>query len=566
MGVQGDGGAAIYNAALNRRQALMGNSGARALVKNFRVFSLAAFACIGGVLYGYNQGMFSGVLAMPSFKQHMGAYDPLDANASQTKKGWLTAILELGAWFGTLFSGFMAEAISRKYGIIVACCIFIIGVVVQACSISAGYSAILGGRFVTGMGVGSLSMIVPIYNSEVAPPEVRGALVALQQLAICFGIMVSFWIDYGTNYIGGTKLGEQSDASWLVPVCLQIFPCLCLLVGMLFMPFSPRWLVHHDREDEAKRILSVLRGLPIDHELIELEFLEIKAQSLFEKRSIAEQFPQLREQTVWNMFRLQFVAIKSLFTSKSMLKRSAIATITMFFQQWTGINAVLYYAPTIFSDLGQTSNTVSLLATGVVGIVMFIATVPAVLWVDRIGRKPVLIAGAIGMATCHIIIAILFAKNSNDWPHHQAAGWAAIAMVWLFVVHFGYSWGPCAWIIIAEIWPLSTRPYGVSLGASSNWMNNFIIGQVTPDMLQGITYGTYILFGLLTYIGAAFIYFFVPETKRLTLEEMDIIFGSEGTARADFERMEEINNEIGLNAILYSHQPDEVVTVEAEKS
>jgi hypothetical protein len=132
---------------------------------------------------------------------------------------------------------------------------------------------------------------------------------------------------------------------------------------------------------------------------------------------------------------------------------------------------VLYYAPTIFQQLGQTSNTVSLLATGVVGIVMFVATVPAVLWVDR---KPVLITGAIGMATCHIIIAVLFAKNADSWPEHQAAGWAAVAMVWLFVVHFGYSWGPCAWIIIAEIWPLSSRPYGVSLGASSNWMNNFM--------------------------------------------------------------------------------------------
>ncbi|RFU76013.1 quinate permease [Trichoderma arundinaceum] len=565
MGAQADAGAAIYDAALSRRQALMGASGARALVKNFRVFSLAAFACIGGVLYGYNQGMFSGVLAMPSFKQHMGEYDPFDPNASQTKKGWLTAILELGAWFGTLFSGFLAETISRKYGIIVACCIFILGVIVQACAIDAGPNAILAGRFITGMGVGSLSMIVPIYNSEVAPPEVRGALVALQQFAICFGIMVSFWIDYGTNYIGGTQLGEQSEAAWLVPVCLQLAPCLCLLGGMIFMPFSPRWLIHHDREDEAKKILSTLRDLPIDHELVELEFLEIKAQSLFEKRSIAEQFPHLREQTVWNNFKLQFVAIKSLFQTRSMFKRCIIAGVTMFFQQWTGINAVLYYAPTIFQQLGQTDNTVSLLATGVVGIVMFVATAPAVLWIDRIGRKPVLITGAIGMATCHIIIAILFAKNSDSWPEHKAAGWAAVAMVWLFVVHFGYSWGPCAWIIIAEIWPLSSRPYGVSLGASSNWMNNFIIGQVTPDMLQGITYGTYILFGIITYLGAAFVYFFVPETKRLTLEEMDIIFGSEGTARADFERMEEINNEIGLTAMVY-RAPDEVVTVEAEKA
>jgi MFS family permease len=181
---------------------------------------------------------------------------------------------------------------------------------------------------------------------------------------------------------------------------------------------------------------------------------------------------------------------------------------------------VLYYAPFIFAQLGLDLNTTSLLATGVVGIVMFIATIPSVLWIDRTGRKPVLTIGAIGMGTCHIIIAILVAKNMDRWHEQAAAGWAAVCMVWLFVVHFGYSWGPCAWIIVAEIWPLSTRPYGVALGASSNWMNNFIVGQVTPDMLEGIPYGTYILFGALTYLGAAFIWFLVPETKRLTLEEM----------------------------------------------
>ncbi|KAJ4292855.1 hypothetical protein N0V88_005513 [Collariella sp. IMI 366227] len=541
----GDAGAAgFYDAALQKRQAMMGKSGPSALIENFRVFRIAAFACIGGVLYGYNQGMFSGVLAMESFNNHMGEY-----TTNQTKKGWLTAILELGAWLGTLLSGFLAEVLSRKYGVLVATSVFMLGVIIQATAVTVGHNAILAGRFITGMGVGSLAMIIPIYNSEVAPPEVRGALVATQQLAITFGIMISFWIDYGTNYIGGTGAG-QSDAAWLVPTCLQLAPAIILFVGMIFMPFSPRWLIHHDREDEARKVLSSLRGLPQDHELVELEFLEIKAQSLFEKRSIAEMFPELREQTAWNTFKLQFVAIKKLFQTRAMFKRVVVSSVTMFFQQWSGINAILYYAPFIFQQLGLSGNTISLFATGVVGIVMFLATIPSVLWIDRVGRKPVLTIGALGMATCHIIIAVIVAKNIDQWATHSAAGWAAVCMVWLFVIHFGYSWGPCAWIIVAEIWPLSTRPYGVALGASSNWMNNFIVGQVTPDLLEKITYGTYILFGVLTYMGAAFIWFFVPETKRLTLEEMDVVFGTEGAAQADLKRMEEINAEIGLTQLL----------------
>ncbi|TGO68816.1 hypothetical protein BOTNAR_0019g00040 [Botryotinia narcissicola] len=493
----------IHDAALQRRQKLMGASGPAALVKNFRVFSIALFACIGGLLYGYKQGVFSGVLTMNSFMSHMGNYDSTDP-ADQSRKGWLTSILELGAWLGALLSGFMAEALSRKYGILIATAVFIIGVIVQATAISAGHSAILGGRFITGMGVGSLSMIVPMYNAEVAPPEMRGSLIALQQLAICAGIMISFWIDYGTNYIGGTG-ATQSDAAWLVPICLQLFPAIILFVGILFMPFSPRWLVHHGREAEARKVLAQLRNLPQDHELVEIEFLEIKVQSLFEKRSIAELWPGLQELTWTNTAKLQFVAIGSLFKTKPMFKRVIVATVTMFFQQWTGIN---------------------------------------------LGRKPILTIGAIGMATCHIIIAVIVAKNKDSWEKHKAAGWAAVAMVWLFVIHFGYSWGPCDWILVAEIWPLSNRPYGIALGASSNWMNNFIVGQVTPDMLSGISYGTYIIFGLLTYLGAAFIWWGVPETKRLGLEEMDLVFGSEGVGRGDLERMAAVRREVGLDRIL----------------
>lgn len=547
----GAGDTGVYGLALQRRQAIMGKSGPGALLKNFKVARIALFACIGGILYGYNQGMFSGVLAMPSFQRHMGEWAPLDPAADQAKKGWLTAILELGAWIGTLLSSFLAEILSRKYGILVACAVFMVGVVIQASAVSipveTAHNAILAGRFITGMGVGSLAMIIPIYNSEVAPPEVRGALVALQQLSICFGIMISFWIDYGTNYIGGTGVETQLDAAWLTPTTLQIFPAVVLFVGMIFMPFSPRWLIHHDREEEGIRVLANIRSLPEDNELIQLEFLEIKAQSIFEKRSIAEQFPELTTPTMWNTFKLQFVAIGRLFQTRSMWKRIMVATVTMFFQQWTGINAVLYYAPSIFKQLGLGNNEISLLATGVVGVVMFLATIPAVLWIDRAGRKPVLTIGALGMSFCHFVIAIILAKNIDRFDSQKAAGWAACAMVWLFVIHFGYSWGPCAWIIVAEIWPMSVRPYGVALGASSNWMNNFIVGQVTPIMLQKITYGTYLLFAILTLMGAGFIWFFVPETKRLTLEEMDLVFGSSGTTQADIERQREINIEIGLD-------------------
>lgn len=206
-------------AALARRKALSGSSGPMALLKNLRVFGIACFACLGGLLYGYNQGVFSGVLTMTSFKsrkcpgnksmcgvrllltiQDMGDYvDQTTGDWDASKQGWLVSILELGAWLGTMYSGFLAETLSRKYAILVNVTIFIIGVIIQSTAITGqGHNSILGGRFVTGMGVGSLSMIVPMYNAEIAPPEVRGALVGLQQLSITLGIMISFWIDYGT--------------------------------------------------------------------------------------------------------------------------------------------------------------------------------------------------------------------------------------------------------------------------------------------------------------------------------------------------------------------------------
>ncbi|KAG6842307.1 hypothetical protein C0991_010595 [Blastosporella zonata] len=236
-----------HQLSATRRKSLAGKSGWAGLVHNRRIFAIAVFASLGGLLYGYNQGVFSGVLAMHTFDQRMASA----VNDSVTK-GWLVSILELGAWAGVLIT-------------------------VQTSAMAA--SSIYGGRFITGLGVGSLSMAVPLYNAEIAPPEVRGSLVALQQLAITFGIMISFWIDYGESL--------------------------------------EEWLVNQGRDDEALAVLSNARCLPPDSDLVQIEFLEIRAQYLFEKETSEAKFPQFQDGSFSSNFKLGLFDYLSLLTNRS---------------------------------------------------------------------------------------------------------------------------------------------------------------------------------------------------------------------------------------------------------
>ncbi|KAG6809902.1 hypothetical protein H0H92_014187 [Tricholoma furcatifolium] len=517
------GGAATGGNTLSasHRKALAGKSGWAGLVENRRIFAIAVFASLGGLLYGYNQGVFSGVLAMYSFDQRMAS-----AVDNSNTKGWLVAILELGAWAGVLITGYLADKLSRKYTIVSAVCVFCVGVVVQTSAKAP--PSIYGGRFVTGLGVGSLSMAVPLYNAEIAPPEVRGSLVALQQLAITFGIMISFWIDYGTNYIGGTGV-FQKEAAWRLPLALQLVPALILGVGILFMPFSPRWLVNQGRDDEALAVLSRARSLPPDSDLVQIEFLEIRAQYLFEKETSAARYPDYQDGSFASNFKLGLHEYLSLVLNKNLLYRAAVGTLTMFFQQWTGVNAILYYAPTIFQDLGLSGNTNSLLATGVVGIAMFLATIPAVIWVDQLGRKPVLVSGAFLMAACHIIVAILTGLYHDSWATSSSD---AITLLTVILILTGGD---------------------EDLASERSWQGYLdlrffqLVGQVTPTMLEKIGFGTFLFFGVFSFLGGLFIMFFVPETKGLSLEEMDEVFGSStGLALADQERQEAIYRRLGL--------------------
>lgn len=183
------------------------------------------------------------------------------------------------------------------------------------------------------------------------------------------------------------------------------------------------------------------------------------------------------------------------------------------------LSAINYYAPFVFDGLVG-GNTTNLLATGVVGIIEFVFTIPAVLYVDHFGRKTILIAGAVGMASCHFIVAGIIGAYGDNWPEHRAGGWAAIVFVWVFIANFAYSWGPVAWIVASEVFPLSMRAKGVSLGGSANWLNNFAVGLSTSPFIKASNFGTFIFFGCITTVAIIWVILLVPETKGRTLEEM----------------------------------------------
>ncbi|KAJ5096207.1 quinate permease [Penicillium alfredii] len=519
-------------------------SGISGLFKNGKVFSIAFFASLGGFIYGYQQGVISQALVMARFKS-----DFPSIIGSSGATGWLTSILQLGGWVGALSAGVFAEVFTRRHTIFGGSLWIILGSFLAAGAHNGAY--LYAGRFFTGLGVGTLSAVGPLYNAELAPPEMRGFLVALQQLSTTFGIMISYWIGYGTNYIGGT--GEnQSDWAWRTPLVVQGVPAIILALGVIsLIPFSPRMLVGRGQDNDALKVLSRLRGVPQDDPLLQIEYLEIKSEVLFEQRTFAQRFPDLANgRSIW---RREFAQYTNIFRTRDNFKRVATAGLVMFFQQWSGIDSIIYYASSIFQTLGLNSGTISLLATGVVGIINVVVTIPTVMVIDKVGRRPLLLVGSMGIFCSMIIVAIIVALFQGNWQDHAAAGWAAVSFIWIYIANFAYSWGPASWVLItvgnAEIFPLSIRAKGTSIGASSNWMNNFIIALIVPRMIEGMAWGIYLFFGVWLLLGALFIWFFVPETKNKTLEEMDLVFGST-MASQDRELSAAVRAEVGLTAML----------------
>ncbi|KAJ3781221.1 MFS monosaccharide transporter [Lentinula aff. detonsa] len=510
-----------------------GPKGLAGLAHNRYALLCAVFASIGGLSFGYDQGVIANVLVMKDFITRW----PI----TPIEEGFMTAILELGALIGALCAGIFADSYSRRFSIFISCIIFCIGSTFQ-CGAQTLLQLFIG-RAIGGVGVGALSTLSPLYMAEISPPEVRGSLMALEQLAIVSGVVLGFWLGYFTRHIPGS-------VSWRIPLGIQIIPAVILILGCAFLPASPRLLVLQGKYDEAITSLARLRLRTIDEArndpLIQIEFLEMRVESTMIHRTFGtaespkSQFSFADEWNSWKRL-----------LERNNRDRTMVGVLMAFFQQWSGINALLYYGPILVKNIGLSGGNITLLVSGGIGIVQFFAVLPVIAYIDRWGRRPLLRGGSIVMTLSHFSIFLLITLFASNWASHPTAAWISVGFVYLFTAAYGMSFGPVAWVLPSEVFSLSMRSKGVALSTASVWVNNFLIGLITPVMLEWSAAGTFLLFTTSSFLAYVWVTYTVPETANMSLEEID----QDGMFRSSVGREEvvmkaQIEEDLGLRELI----------------
>jgi sugar porter (SP) family MFS transporter len=430
----------------------------------------AAITALGGLLFGYDTGVISGALLF--LHTSFGTVSSFD-------KELVTSLLLVGAAVGAFGSGRLADLIGRRSVILITAAVFVAGVLGAA--LSPTFWVLVAMRFVIGLAVGSASMAVPLYISEVAPPRVRGALVSFNQLALTSGILVSFLVDYALS----------SSADWRLMFGLATIPGVLLFIGMLTQAESPVWLVTHGRIADARKVLARVRSA--DHD-IEGEISEI--------RSVSNRSTGYRE-----------------LLAPDVRKVVVLGVLLAVFQQVTGINTVIYYAPTLLHQAGL-GNSASLLANVGNGIVNVGMTIVAIWLIDRVGRRVLLISGTVGMAIALFVVALTFAVNGNTLGH--TASIVAVVSLFAYTGSFAIGLGPVFWLLISEIYPARIRGKSMSIATMANWGANFVVAVSFLTLLNAISNaGTFFLMGSLSLVAVAYFWKKVPETRGMTLEEIE---------------------------------------------
>ncbi|GLB37895.1 putative major facilitator superfamily, sugar transporter (TC 2.A.1.1) family protein [Lyophyllum shimeji] len=509
-----------------------GPTGIAGLLHNYYALACAFFASIGGLTFGYDQGAIANVLVMPDFRKRF-PITPL-------QKGSMTALLQLGALVGALGAGTLADRHSRRISMFTACFLFCIGCALQGGAQSLDHLFI--GRAVGGLGIGALSMLTPLYMAEISPPEVRGSLMSLEQFSIVLGVVLGYWTGFSTRSI-------PSSASWRIPLAVQLTPGAILGIGCcFFLPQSPRLLVLQGRYDDALHCLARLRLRSWEEAredpLIQIELLEMRVEATLIQRALGDGAEILRP---WNL-KAEYRAWRLLFESKYR-NRTSVAVLVMAFKQWSGINGLLYYGPTLVRRIGLHGDTVSLLVSGGIGIVQLVAVIPTILYIDQLGRKPLLRTGGAVMTVSHLTTALLVWYSHSGGSARSRTAWASVVIIYIFTAAYGISFGPIGWVLPSEVFPLSTRSKGVALATASNWLNNFFVGLVTPVIIDFSPAATFVTFAVASALGYLWSTYLVPETANVSLEEIDAVFKSPA-AWEESQAKQRIEEELGLQDLV----------------
>jgi SP family xylose:H+ symportor-like MFS transporter len=448
--------------------------------KNYILY-IALSAAMGGLLFGYDTAVISG--AIGNLTEYF--------NLTPIETGWAISSAIIGCLLGASVSNYISDRLGRKIAMLITAVLFISSGVGTAFPIS--FSMFVLFRMIGGVGIGIASMVVPMYIAEIAPPKRRGALVGNYQLAIVIGIVLVYFVNYFIALQGDAEWNLTTGWRWMF--FSEIFPSLLFLVFLFQIPESPRWLIQKEKSEEA---LAVLEKLYTPEEAIVIQ------------NEIQNSIPITTEN--------QWIYFANPHYKKALLIGIGLSVL----QQLTGINAILYYAPEIFKRLGSSAD-VSLLETSVLGVVNLIFTLLAIRFVDKMGRKPLLYVGSIGMSVALAAVGLfIYYEGTGNW---------ILPFLLLFMASFSISWGPIVWVLLSEIFPVKIRSLALAISVFIQWLANFAVTQTFPILVENEWLKMYFngafpfyLFSIVCLFSLFFVWKKIPETKNKSLEQMDSLW------------------------------------------
>jgi sugar porter (SP) family MFS transporter len=433
------------------------------------IYTVSAIAAVAGLLFGFDTGIISGALL----------FIEKDFVVSTEMKELIVSSVLFGAMFGSLASGRLTDQFGRRRLMLIISALFIAGTLIA--SFAAQVYSILFGRLFIGFAIGIGSYTAPLYIAEVSPHELRGGLVSLNQLAITIGILCSFLINYAFTNI---------DGSWRWMFGIGLVPAVLLSIGMVFLPESPRWLVKQNMIDKATMTLQHLRNTKdVSHEIHEIQ----------------------------NSLKVRQASFREIF-APWILPVLFLGAMLGFIQQVTGINTIIYYAPTIFQLAGFPDASSSILATVGIGVVNVLATIFAVCYLDKLGRRPLLLTGLVGMCLSLLGLSLAFQTGADA----SMLRWIAIGCTFFYIICFAFSLGAILWLVVSEIFPLEVRATAMGVAVFSCWLWNFAVSSTFLTLLNALgPSATFLLYAVMCIFSFAFCYCKVPETKGVTLEQIE---------------------------------------------